>query len=186
MNDGEIGWTAGMLDGEGYVGLNQRTITLAIYNTHFPVMNKLLELWGGHIADKIDRRPQARRGSFVWRAQGGGAVVVLSTVVPYLIKKRRAAELAIRWHNDPHRNNSADLYKELIRRHNVDGWGGEDDGVDEVHGVQQGCLAAAQWLRTRRIVGDREGVGVQQSHVPLDDPRWQGAGDIRVRAPERR
>jgi hypothetical protein len=96
-------WAAGFLDGEGYVGItrtlykplnryNYHAVLHAGQNARFP-LDELAELFGGNVCRKQDRE------TYQWRLDGKKTVAALQQLVPYLILKRRQAELVIEFHS---------------------------------------------------------------------------------------
>lgn len=108
MTDLEVGWAAGILDGEGSVLdgegsvlLDKRTAwrrpKLAVTSTDIEIVQGLHQLFGGAVISvkyKLSRRP-----CWTWRLSGAEAVLdVLRQLAPHLRcpKKRARAELLLR------------------------------------------------------------------------------------------
>lgn len=102
LSEAEKGYIAGMIDGEGSIMLqkasNYSTIVVVIYNSQESLMNWLHGRLQGYV--HINRSP---KGTFaynkprcMWRLTSTRCYELLRLVYPYLVLKRRQAELAMR------------------------------------------------------------------------------------------
>lgn len=105
-NQLELAWAAGFIDGEGYIGTsectkkNKKGSSLRWFSAVVDVSQvkpepiyKLKEILGGGV-----RAFQTSKGYGVhhtWRLYGDSTSTALQLVLPYLINKRRQAELVI-------------------------------------------------------------------------------------------
>jgi len=106
LTDAELGWAAGILDGEGCIGIYGRAgrrtdgglglhALVSVGNTDFRMILKLKDLFGGNISSlQRDSRPN-RRAAITWRTSGRHAGRVLERVLPFLVVKREQAEVAL-------------------------------------------------------------------------------------------
>lgn len=94
--EAEIGYIAGMIDGEGSILVYQRWVTVTVANTDRPLMDWLAAR-GGRIA--VRHKPgngNHRRQVYSWDVSKKLDVLnLLQQVLPYLIVKRDKAEQAI-------------------------------------------------------------------------------------------
>lgn len=102
-----IGWTAGIIDGEGWIGIRvikkrsdttsgnvKFTPTIEVQNTDFPMIKKLHELWGGYFGEHREQRLNWKN-TYRWIAGSNTLLLILNACLPYLITKREQAELAL-------------------------------------------------------------------------------------------
>lgn len=115
----EIGTLAGFFDGEGWVTITKtwvkhpkvwkkigrppgglahyHILRLGVGNTNQQAVERFREVYGGDI--------QCRKGKgknkdcWVWRVSGERAYRVLTDFLPYLIVKRKQAEVALKFHS---------------------------------------------------------------------------------------
>ena len=103
-----MGYLAGLIDGEGSIGINPKTIRLSIYSTHKPLVEWLLRNCGGHFSvsrypcnsDCFKNHVHTRLCTYAWAASGERAAIILEFVIDLLIIKRSKAEETVRaWRN---------------------------------------------------------------------------------------
>ena len=101
MNDIEKAYLAGLVDGEGSIGLylkNHRTdfsLRLAVYNTDDTLM-AWLQIHIGGLVHKVGRRHNPKhRQEYCWYLSSTSACETLKLILPYLVIKRAKAEIAI-------------------------------------------------------------------------------------------
>lgn len=94
----ELGYIAGMLDGEGHIRLRysngQWSLETAIANTHRPVLDWIKKRIGGVVVSKAVKNPRAKP-CWAWRASVRLSLRLLQSVGPALKIKRRHAQLAL-------------------------------------------------------------------------------------------
>jgi len=97
----DLGWLAGMVDGEGYVGYYARSdsggysLQLVMRNTDERTVRRFHELVGvGRVAYEPTRLPN-RKPTWVWLTQDASARRVLEVLLPALVTKRERAELVL-------------------------------------------------------------------------------------------
>lgn len=94
-----MAYLGGLLDGEGCFTLwHDTTPAISVTNTYPHVLHALLQEFGGHVKDKA--RPDRGRTTFEWYESGERACEIASRLLPFLLEKRRQAELmieAVRW-----------------------------------------------------------------------------------------
>jgi len=102
MTDFELGWTAGILDGEGHVTLLHRRrdsswrAVVAVNNTDPAMIMRLCQLWDGRMnLIASDRYRPGRKPIHRWTVESQRALRVLDAVMPHLVTKRQVAELVI-------------------------------------------------------------------------------------------
>lgn len=94
-----IAYLAGIIDGEGCIMISRPHGDFSYYSMRLEVAQKdgklmdyLIGSFGGSIRD-------SRNGASVWKWQLSGkkAVELLTTCLPFLVVKKKQAEIAIRW-----------------------------------------------------------------------------------------
>lgn len=106
MTEGDLGWTPGILDGEGHFGIAKGPnygVKLSVGNTDLRMLNRLRELWGGriYINAHISGRHNAKT---FWHWQltvGKPLFAMLRQVQPFLVAKQEQATLILEmeeWH----------------------------------------------------------------------------------------
>lgn len=108
----DLGYLAGIIDGEGWVGLQKRLqkrwITykpaLRITNTNADIINRVYEIWekigvSGHIYEN-EQSPSVPNGKQIMNLQlnkGSDIQKVLEAVIPYLVGKKARAIMLLRY-----------------------------------------------------------------------------------------
>lgn len=94
-------WTAGIVDGEGHIGAYEKKTTrsiaakVAISNTDFRMIKKLLDTWGG-VVHKIEHNKNTNhKTGYSWHISTKQAYIFLRTIRCYLITKGEQADLAM-------------------------------------------------------------------------------------------
>jgi len=104
LDDSDLGWAAGMIDGDGCVSVSRavesrpnRTgvyyaVHLYVLNTTRPILLKLQGLFGGRI---VQMHPGlATKETWQWGIHGREAQAVLAVLESYLVAKRAQAQVA--------------------------------------------------------------------------------------------
>ena len=99
----KIAWAAGFMDGEGYIGitrcLDRRTgrlyyrVQVDVGQVHREPIALFQELFGGTIGHRTNKK----QGCWNWRKFGKEACNVIRILLPYLVVKRRQAELVLEY-----------------------------------------------------------------------------------------
>jgi len=98
MKKTDIAYFAGIVDGEGYIGIyiigkrRQYHMEVGVSNTNFWLLSQLKFAFNGTI-----RGPYSGGRCLIWRVTDKQALIFLETLLPYLHLKRPQAELAIRF-----------------------------------------------------------------------------------------
>jgi len=105
MENGWLGWTAGIIDGEGCIYItkvrdrrNSHSLYIWIGNTSKAMVDKLSELWG---TVPFKRKPRSTnicrnpRQLWIWAVTGSRAAGILKQCRPYLIAKGLQADIAL-------------------------------------------------------------------------------------------
>lgn len=98
----KIIYLAGIIDGEGYIGINLQKqkkcnryrIRLCVCNTNLELLTWLVDNFGGGIYEKRVYKSNHSK-SFNWSVGDKSAEEILTVVYPYLIIKKKQAELAL-------------------------------------------------------------------------------------------
>ncbi len=101
MTDFEIGWTAGIIDGEGCIGVydhrtksgNQFRLVVRVDMVSKTAIDKLHSLWGGSVSWKKKSPPA--RNQWAWFTSSCTAARILERILPHLIEKKNQAEAAL-------------------------------------------------------------------------------------------
>ena len=113
-NEIDRAWLAAMFDGEGTIGIRRYdsyrgevqyqdgfVVYTSVTNSDIELLDRCIEITGkGKVALKQkadttdDRGIISRRDSYGWRLDGNDAVDIIRAVYPYLISKRKQAQLA--------------------------------------------------------------------------------------------
>jgi hypothetical protein len=102
-----LAYTAGLIDGEGYVGINYVKAKLphlkrkyigavAMGSTDKELIYWMQEEWGGYVFPKTKTRPEYRP-VWGWQANNKIAYALLVAILPYLRTKKKQAELWIEY-----------------------------------------------------------------------------------------
>jgi hypothetical protein len=103
LTPGQIGWTAGVVDGEGCVGIYSRgrdrpdefRLHVTVANTDERMLVRLRELWGGRYDPHSRRTKTNERQVWSWTVHDRAAGRLLETVLPHLVIKKEQAEIAL-------------------------------------------------------------------------------------------
>lgn len=95
-------YAAGLIDGEGYIGLHETnqgahfTLSLEISMTDkgLPALNRMAAMYGGKVANN-QAATSVKREAFKWRLSGRAAATVIRAVRPGLLVKAPAADIAL-------------------------------------------------------------------------------------------
>lgn len=106
LSDGECGYLAGIIDGEGsilltrsralnkYGSATQYYAAITIVNTNLPMLTWVKERLGGSIME-TGKGAEHYKDVWRWQMQGQRASVICNKLLPWLIIKRPRAALAI-------------------------------------------------------------------------------------------
>jgi len=87
-----LAYTAGILDGEGYLGCwiehNAYRERITVHMKYDKVPNWLLSHWGGYLCLRKDK-------SFTWNLSGEKMRKMLIEVLPYMVEKRRQCQILL-------------------------------------------------------------------------------------------
>ena len=129
MKEAILAYTAGIIDGEGYIGIvmgckNYLQRELRVHMKHSEIPKFLLKQWGGKFY--INRK----QGTYYWTANTTKGDKVLKEILPYLVEKKQQALLFIKagklahasYHNGPdtlkQKSEKHKLYLQLKEMHN--------------------------------------------------------------------
>jgi hypothetical protein len=96
LTDGELGWIAGIIDGEGSLGVTTSgpvRFRLRVVMTDKPAIDRLQQLLSGTIRVEPQRPP--RRISWCWYCRQRDLRTVLMAIRPYLVVKRFEADAVL-------------------------------------------------------------------------------------------
>jgi len=94
------GWTAGILDGEGYIAITDNRAVVRVDNTDIRILQKLAQNWGGKIYEnRRNFRPNSKKIWF-WIITGWKAIPFLIEIEPYLVSKSERARKAIEFYKE--------------------------------------------------------------------------------------
>lgn len=101
MTEFDIGYFAGLLDGEGFVTITcqgtttQGSAAVGITNMNKPLLEELKRNFGGIIYDHGKPTSVRHKQGYVWRLNGKKVEPFLTLVLPHLRLKKRQAELTL-------------------------------------------------------------------------------------------
>lgn len=128
VTSAEIGYLAGLLDGEGSILIARQkqgsrlyySVQLKVFNTHRGVMDWVQSRCGGAVYERVQggvNRQQNRRAMFTWHLYGRHAAPLLRALRPLLIVKARQADVALEFLGLGFRTQApaarADLYERM-------------------------------------------------------------------------
>lgn len=95
-------WAAGIIDADGHITIAKKksgyyslTVVAAQVGEELPpVIEKLHLLYGGNL---WQAKPSMRRQMWHWQVTSSAAERVLRSVLPYLVGKRRQADIGLRY-----------------------------------------------------------------------------------------
>lgn len=100
MSDLELGWAAGIVDGEGHIRIGQDSrgrwmLQLSVGNTDKMMVEILKGLFGGAVNGPY--LPKKGRACYQWSVSTKRAGEVLEKLLPVLVTKRAQASVAIQF-----------------------------------------------------------------------------------------
>jgi hypothetical protein len=102
MNETDLAWAAGFIDGEGTIYISPENLPkhpmglrlLASQTVEAP-LHKLQSMFGGNVYLRHDTRKEAYRPLWTWQLGGALAKQALKAMLPYLTVKHRQAAIAL-------------------------------------------------------------------------------------------
>ena len=124
----EIGYIAGFMDGEGYVGVSKGKrdsygLVVTITNTNFDLLKLYETKFGGKIR-LIKKEEEHYKVKYHWDIANHNALSFLKLIQPFTIVKRKQIDLAIEfqeWHNQikiiktPEQKKKAEWYYNILK-----------------------------------------------------------------------
>lgn len=105
VTEADIGWTAGIIDGEGSIGVysfaekkkgtKAHKLRLSVTNTDIRILYRLKSMWGGNVHHEKRRLRENCRETWVWVRYASKACNVLRGVRSQLTSKGEQADLAL-------------------------------------------------------------------------------------------
>lgn len=104
ITDAEISYLAGIIDGEGTIGIRKQSeriyqIRLLVNNTSEELIEYLKENYGGKKLGPYKQKGN-NKDIFEWVCSGKEAIKIIKRILPYLVIKQLQAELAIKAFDD--------------------------------------------------------------------------------------
>lgn len=124
MNDNDIAYAAGLIDGEGSILLvkahssENRTPHVTMGSTTIELVEWMRDIFGGKIVNKVSRNPK-HKDAYEWKVSYRKALDFLRLVLPYLKepeKKRKAILLLERYLDVTPRNGKYTSAMKVERR----------------------------------------------------------------------
>jgi len=128
MTEGELGYAAGIFDGEGSVGIMvvkngkgyvYHRLQLTITNTNPEVIQWLFERWGGCIHNPRYFAKQEWRAAHRWTLADGRAMKFLKEILPFLVIKKEQATLGIQFQETKRRGGFGAPKPDLALRESI-------------------------------------------------------------------
>lgn len=122
LTEGEIGWIAGLVDGEGCVGLMKVTgplrLVLRITMTDRRAPDRLQALVGGTVQPSTARPP--RQPAWCWYCRQRDLPGLLRILLPHLVVKREEVEAALEYFRSPLSTPAElDRIRQTLRQHKI-------------------------------------------------------------------
>ena len=125
MEDWKLGWAAGIIDGEGAIGIrvdpipgytsHSYKLSVRVGNTNPKIINALHFTFGGSVQTlKKDERHNTKT-NYCWGLFGDGALIFLKLIEPFIAGKKNEVALAIRF-QEGKCNEEKDLLIEEMKR----------------------------------------------------------------------
>lgn len=96
LAEAQRGWIAGIIDGEGYIGISRSTPRIQVSSTTESMQNELHALVGGHLYKQS--RSGNDRDLFSWQLWSAEAILPFIKVIkPYLVVKKTVAQTVERF-----------------------------------------------------------------------------------------
>lgn len=95
MTDVQLGWIAGILDGEGTITANETRILVSVGSTTLEMLKELQRLCGGSIRSNGKPQKPNHRSAWSWTLHGKNAFPLLDLIKDHLIIKKNQAFLAL-------------------------------------------------------------------------------------------
>lgn len=128
LTDGQKGYIAGILDGEGCIRIGKRMSPTGFYryfasvdvsNTNLPIIQVFSGLLGGPIQKRGQhRRNQHWKECHLWAIRGVRASTFLEAIITYLVGKRQQAELLVALEQEKAQRKRP-LQGDLVRQENL-------------------------------------------------------------------
>jgi hypothetical protein len=125
MLDTELGWLAGIIDGEGCVAIRQKsrremqntyTLRLTVNMTHEPTIKAIKQLTQTGTCEPRTLGVGNRRDTYKFVANGFPVVYILRQVASILVTKKRHAEVALRfWDIYPHHQKRSTISESILK-----------------------------------------------------------------------
>ena len=96
----DLAWAGGLIDGEGCITIHSGTVKLDVQSTSRITIETLHRLFDGKCAVE-SRRAKSGRTVFKWSMYGKRACALLSRIIPYMVEKKKQAQLAVSYYNFP-------------------------------------------------------------------------------------
>lgn len=105
-SEGELGWAAGIFDGEGSLTLANRldskgnvrgSVRLSVGATDRAMIDRLQALFGGPAWDGGPPRQEGWKRVWLWHVSGRAVGIILKMIRPYVVVKGELADLAIEY-----------------------------------------------------------------------------------------
>ena len=104
MQETDLAWAAGIVDGEGCIGLHRgehskTRVRLSVVNTDPRMLLRMHDMFGGSVRPlTLYKNKLARKPQWIWVLHGGPAVgKTLMLILPYMVCKSAQAEIVIEW-----------------------------------------------------------------------------------------
>lgn len=120
-------WLAGFIDGDGSIDIKKQKkgedyyvydVLLNACNTHYETLEYISKNIGKGKIQKMKVRSRKHKPVYDWRISGEEARTIIEKIYPYLVTKRKAAELAILLKKDT-KNRKRPSDSELKKRRNI-------------------------------------------------------------------
>lgn len=133
MTDIELGWSAGIIDGEGCISLMKSArnirrgvgksyayaITVSVASTDIRMLEKMHGFWSGSLTAKNVYQKPHHSQAWYWTVTGKNARAMLETLKSHLITKREQAEVVLEYQGGYRYVNQGVPPEEAARREDI-------------------------------------------------------------------
>lgn len=133
MTDLELGWTAGIIDGESCISLHKSyrnvrrgtgispvyALSVQVACTDLRMLSKLRRLWGGSLHPKGTRQKEYHSQAWYWTLTGKNASALLESVKDHLVTKQEQAEVALEYQGGYQYAGKQTPVEEIARRDDI-------------------------------------------------------------------
>ena len=120
MNSTELGWVAGLLEGEGsFLVRNEHTARISCGMTDRDVIERLQSLCGGNVYLQKNKAKEYYKDVWVWNVAGDSAAILMYQVRPHMGRRRSEKIDQILFDHIVYQSDKRDKKKILTRKMHI-------------------------------------------------------------------